>query len=387
MKKTLILFLVLGCWVIGHVENLFPGSYYKAYHHFLGKHLRYYPDFYIDQDVLKCWMHNPPHWAVDQITEDLSAFPKISPEMLENAYRDHYSLHNYLVKIQIIKGQVYVPETLRYDTAPYRTILEAFAYLARRKLIPDSEFIFCFQEVLTPQKSTPAPIFTFSKNRMIPIQKDLILVPDWMNMKSWPFLEKAFRTARPERPLMGRHQVLFWRGAQTDWTGQRAALVAQGHDSPLIDAQFAGEPGMAPFVPTIDHLDYAFQVNIDGACCAWERLVWQLNSGSVVFKGPSPHVQWFYKGIQPGVHYLDLPAGKEEIHAVIEGLCNDPQAAQKLADAALDFAENNLRIEHMYGYMALLVKQYTARLEKQPVRAPRMQPFVTGVRRWITPPA
>ena len=59
-----------------------------------------------------------------------------------------------------------------------------FEFLAKNHYVPDTDFILCLQDYLVVSGSAPLPIFTFAKDVTVPIEKDLILVPDWMNLRS-----------------------------------------------------------------------------------------------------------------------------------------------------------------------------------------------------------
>ena len=201
----------------------------------------------------------------------------------------------------------------------------------------------------------------YAKHTEIPVEKDVILIPDWLNMKAWAFAGKTIERARRKMPDEDRKKMLFWRGGCADSMGHRGKLVKMGETSDVIDAKFVGAGFPSKFIQGYDHLDYLYQITLDGARCAWDRFVWQLASGSIVFKGNSPQKQWFYRGLKSGVHYIDLPVETYAIEGMIKELNADPERSKKIIANALEFSNNNLKVDHMYAYLALVIREYAKR--------------------------
>lgn len=110
------------------------------------------------------------------------------------------------------------------------------------------------------------------------------------------------------------------------------------------------------------HVQYKYQISIDGARATWERPVWQLQSNALMFKQKSTHHQWFYKGIIPNQHYIEV----ETLEDIVNGICwaeQNPEQAKQIAHNATVFANHHLQLEDMYLYLVYLLKSYQQKVQ------------------------
>ena len=350
-------------------------SYYHRFYTTQYKIFRFVPTFYVSSKELKSWIDNPPEWAKKQIEDDFSSFPVITKESLDQAYEENFTPHNQLLKVQIKNGKVYTPEEINRKLPHYKGILPVIKYLATRGYLSDCVFILCTQDYLISKSKNPVPILTYAKNLDVPIEKDAILIPDWLNLKSWEFFSRTLAHAKRKYSFDKRIKKLFWRGGCADSMGHRQNLIDLDGISDVMDAKFVGKGYSAKHVPIYAHLAYLYQINLDGARCSWSRFVWQLSSESVVFKGKSNQMQWFYRGLKPDTHYLEIPLEITEIEKTIGELNNNPEEVQKLIKNASEFSQNNLKVSHMYAYIALVLRSYAKRYNGNHALQDRMIPY------------
>ncbi len=319
------------------------------------------------QDKLKKGL---PQWAMDQIQEDLSHFPVIKKTELRKVLNEN-APQNTLSLFQIKNKKVIASSNVQLhmeSNRAHKVILYAVEYLAQKGYIPDTEFVLALADNYTPINERSIPIFTFAKDQNIPVEKDLILIPDWQNLGSTPNLRQRIRSANQLTPWGDKKSVLFWRGGKLDSTGFRKRLVSFSKEHPtLIDAEFVTHYGkkkdVHSFIKPEDHLKYKYLASVDGQRCSWERLIWHLHSNSLVFKHLSSQTQWFYKGIKPFEHYIPM-TDENSILTNITWAENHPQEVQSIIHNATTFVEENLQLEDIYHYIAVLLQEYHKRLQQ-----------------------
>lgn len=64
-------------------------------------------------------------------------------------------------------------------------------------------------------------------------------------------------------------------------------------------------------------MKWKYQLTVDGDTCAWVRFLYQMLSGSVPLKVETSKIEWFYKDIQPWVHYVPV---KEDFSDLLENI-------------------------------------------------------------------
>ncbi len=322
------------------------------------------PSSFVDEKVLKQKIAvGLPAWAQEQITADLSKFSNITPKELDEYFVSENDTHNRLMRVKITNSQL---ETIVQDPSilalkSYKIIRNMLEFLAENHYIPDTDFILCLQDFLVVSRSTPVPIFTFAKDITVPVEKDLILVPDWMNLRSVSELKVRIAYANYLFPWEKKQPYLFWRGSLADSSGFRHTLVSLTKEYPLlINAQFS-QNNPAEYLSEDQHVQYRHQITIDGSRATWERLVWQLRTNCLVFKHQSNQVQWFYKGIVPNVHYLSIQDEASLLKSIAWSE-QHPKETQDIIAHAMRFSDENLTIEDMYHYWIGVLTAYSKRM-------------------------
>ncbi len=99
-----------------------------------------------------------------------------------------------------------------------------------------------------------------------------------------------------------------------------------------------------------------FLLNIDGHTAAWTRPIWQLQSNSVMLKQNSELTQWYYAALVPNVHFIPVESDPIAIINKIKDYTDEE--LYKIAKNGSEFAENNLTINDMVAYIALVLQKY-----------------------------
>ncbi len=318
-----------------------------------------------------------PDWGKEQIKTDLSKFTTISTKDLDNYFNKHRSKHNQLVRFKINNGKV-MDSTNYFETNPKQilpannktetickdprisAITYVLEYLVKNNYISDTDFILGLNDYVITVDSDPVPIFTFAKDLAIPGEKDLILIPDWHNLSSLPALMPMIRKENELHPWESKKEILFWRGGSgLDSTGFRNEIVEfSKHHQDKIDAKFCDVP---QYVPPEDHLNYKYLISIDGGRCSWERFIWHLHSNSLIFKHESTQVQWYYNGLKPYVHYIPVKDGNAILTQLAWAKSHESEVQQIIKNAST-FVDSNLELEDLYHYIAVLLQEYTKKL-------------------------
>ncbi len=346
------------------------------------------PSFFIKKKLLGFKINKLPSWAKEQISQDLNSFTNLSKAHLQKVFQENNDPQNKLIYITINGDKVTFKTTYAEleSSRSYKVMFDVISFLAKNNYIPNTEFILCLEDYLPVNKNPTKylPIFTFSKDLNSPGEKSLILIPDWMNLRSWPKLRSKIKYANSVYSWNNKENLLIWRGGIADSTGFRFKLVKLALKHPhLINAGIvernvewdtkikilANNYGrseqdvinMESFIQPEQHLKYKYQISIDGARCTWERLIWQLHAKSLVFKYESTQKQWFYNGIKPFEHYIPI-FSEQDLLTKLEWAKKHESNVLAIINNANNFARNNLEIEDMFAYIAFLINQYTQRL-------------------------
>lgn len=326
--------------------------------------------------------NSPPAWALAQLKEDFAPFQskKITREMLDEMMQKDAAQKGaaFLVRYQIKNNRVSMS---CYDNAhPHghmEDVRKALELLTQCTTLPDLDFVLCVGDGPTI-RDLPAPLFAFAKNCS---DNGVVLIPDYEALTKAEFFLSHIKEGGKKYPWKQKFPKAVWRGATSGAVvnGEnflalpRSQVVAQSLRLPhLIDArynhlcqcenpeeirnkypQFFGK-----LMKIYKHLQYKYQILVDGNTCAYSRAYWQLFSNCLIFKHTSPNVQWFYKGLEPNVHYIPLRADCSDLAEKIEWAIQHDEEAQKISQNAHHFAKKNLMPEDIYYYLYLALTEY-----------------------------
>lgn len=325
-----------------------------------------------------------PAWALAQIQGDLSKFETIHRADLDR-YATDYNPLNILARFRIEQGFVKIilpvvppnsSEAVRKEKEAFYALYRGFQshprfkaiynmlqFMAKNGYIPDTEFVMGIQDVVSTPSAKPYPIFAFAKSLGASSEANLILMPDAVNLNSVTQLGASIREARSRYPWKDKQSLIFWRGGNNDSTGFRKKTVRLSEIYPsVIDAKFVLDSEPEKFVSPAAHLQYRYLLSIDGVRCSWARLIWLLDSNSLVLKHESDQVQWFYKGIKPYKHYVPIQS-ENDLFEKKKWADAHPEEVQKIITEANAFVEQNLSLEDMYHYMIVLLQEYNKKLK------------------------
>lgn len=303
-------------------------------------------------------------WVQKQIAEDLAPFKDgIKHAQIEQWFKNFQhvtktKLAKFTVKNNIVS--VEVPDEF-VAARSYKTVYSIVKHLSARAKIPDCEFLVALNDYLDfiPPNAKPAAIFTFAKHMEIPVEKNTILIPDWMNARYWDILRNRIALGSKLYTWNRKINQIHWRGGSADSMMHRAKLIKLKSKLDFLDVGMTEGSDAVPKVDPENSLKYKYQIALDGSRCTWERMVWQMSSNTVMIKPNSPQVQWFHKGLEPYKNYVPIVTVDEiNMTAIYNWLLEHDQEAKEISANANQFAKENFKTQDFFAYYAVLLQEY-----------------------------
>lgn len=316
-----------------------------------------------------------PVWMQEQIEKDLEGVKKGKCSFLfERA--DLIQKHK-LMGIQIRNHRV--------KTKGYIEIERTYPVLnAVRALAPwldDLTFFVSFKDHLN-DVDWGVPLFVFAKN---PTCASHILMPDFEALTGYHHISKAVQKGNVMYPWEQKETLCYWRGRTTgkEFTANnffalpRAEIVALSQKFPsCLDARFT-EAVQCPDPKEIqknfctfftepvsieEQIRYKYQLVLDGNTCPYSKLYWGFISNCCVFRQQSSHLQWYYAGLQPKKHYIEV---NKNLISQIQWARKHDREVKEIAKASQKFAQENLNLKKNLQYFYQLLKQYSKRFSRE----------------------
>lgn len=304
-------------------------------------------------------------WVQKQIQNDLAPFKGgVTSKHVDEWFKTfQHPTENKLAKFTVKDGVVTVDVPAEYTKLrAYKTIFSVIELLAKQKYIPDCKFIVALNDYLAfvPQGAKrPAAIFTFAKHTEIPIEKNTILVPDWMNVRFWDVLRGRIRLANKLYPWSRKAELIHWRGGTADSMRHRAQLLNLNKSLNFLDVAFTEGSNTQAFMDPENSVKYKYQVALDGSRCTWERMIWQMSSNTVLIKPNSPQKQWYHMALEPYINYVPLEnIDEHNVNAVYTWLQKHDAHARQISRNANKFARENFKTQDFFAYYALVLQEY-----------------------------
>jgi len=298
-----------------------------------------------------------------------------------------------VTRYQIIGGKVYRSEECMF---PFRcTGIEHFLVQVAASL-PSLATELVVNTRDWPQLHSSqqlVPVFSFSKTQ----QYSDIMYPVWAfwcggpaislyprGLGRWDQHRTSLGEAAEAWPWDQKLDTAMFRGSRT--SGERDPLVRLSRECPsVVDAQYTKNQawksakdtlGMqpAPEVSLESHCQYRYLFNYRGVAASF-RFKHLFLCRSLVFHVGDEWLEYFYPAMKPWIHYIPVPkhADEEELYNLIEFARDNPDIAEKIAEAGADFIDKHLRMEDVLCYWRKLLESYTKLLTYKVVRDPTLK--------------
>ena len=333
-------------------------------------------------------------WMNEHISKEFAFFKNgIQLEDLEKTWERLDS--SYYGRYQVIDSKVSGPE------GGIKNLLNVMVQQYR---VPDVDFIYAYQQDYGVPVG-PIPIFASAKKQDA---AEVITFIDWYydilnnDKPGWNKLIRDLINNQDKWKWKEKTNKLFWRGAITDgqytplnWTQfPRGKIVYLSHyiTPEEIDAafcrfssnnlgiiapedadQFRAQVPYSPLISQVDHLQYKYQIALDGVTATYPGFQWRLLSGCVTFKQETDDIMWFYAGLKPWFHYIPVKKDCSDILEKLRWAKAHDKVAHAIARCAKNFALNNLMPEHilLYCYKVLVKYASLQRFTPKPYTKPQ----------------
>ena len=340
-----------------------------------------------------------PIWMHEQIQSDLAPFAcsgitkNALDDFMDNHGRDwdHYGLVRFTIQNRQVRSQ-YFPTENPIVIGRIAYLTEAFHRLAAMTELPDVDFILTVRDSLWGVH-LPIPVFAFANDPTV--SKNVILMPDFEALSGNEGVLAEADIGSELYPWESKRNQAIWRGAMTGSLLQQAgaSLIVENTFTlenfrdfsrtqaidlslqfpSLINARYTTLSQCVEcqeiqsryaqyfdqFMPIREQLLYKYQLLIDGNTTAYSRAFWQLFSNSVVFKQKSNSIQWYYRALQPWVHYVPLLEDLSDLPEMIHWAMNHDDQVKQISEQAQNFAKNHLTHFRVLQYLYLLFAAYS----------------------------
>lgn len=108
------------------------------------------------------------------------------------------------------------------------------------------------------------------------------------------------------------------------------------------------------------HMQYKYQIVLDGTTAVCPGYAWRLLSDCCVFKVDSILYHWYHTGLIPWVHYIPVKTDLSDlIEKVLWAMENDSKA-QEIALNGRKFALDNLEVLDWYKHAQYVIQKYAS---------------------------
>ena len=184
-----------------------------------------------------------------------------------------------------------------------------------------------------------------------------------------------------EIPWNKKKNKLFWRGR--DSRSERLDLIKIGRENPnLFNVSltnfFFFKDEEKEYGPKTKHIsffkffDYKYQLNIDGTVASY-RFPYLLAGNGVVLKQESPYYEFFYKELQPNVHYVPVKRDLSDLVEKINWAKENDKQMREISLAGRRFAQENLLPVDVYCYHTVLFNKWSKLLKTKVKVRPGME--------------
>jgi hypothetical protein len=349
----------------------------------------------ISSEAKSIVVHTPPIEAqknpfIEQIKADLAPFKEksVSSQALfetmeavpEGQMAAIYRINADGASIVALKNQ----RTAQHPVTS--TMLQGFQDFVRfcKKYsfkVPEVDFVLYIDDWTTSDTLYPAPLFVFAKDKTQ--GEGLVVLPDFEILKGYQKIAHQALKASKQCSWKQKIEKVVWRGTTTgsphsgfyspanfrDFPRTKLIEISLAHPG-IVDARFTklcqGAELFASelskytgnFMTIQEHIPFKYQILVDGNTCAFSRAYWQLLSNCVMLKQQTNHIQWYYGGLQPYVHYIPVKEDLSDLLPQVQWAKNHDTKARRISKNATAFAKENLTREEAFKYLYHLFTEY-----------------------------
>ncbi|XP_063229957.1 protein O-glucosyltransferase 2-like [Bacillus rossius redtenbacheri] len=314
--------------------------------------------------------------SYSQIDSDLNKFTAVNFTSLRSGLIKRYdhpgsmSICNYVIKDSQIHRKCYGQHV------GFKMFVDAILLsLARKVRLPDMEFFFNLGDwpLVKAEQGHRDPVFAWCGSD----DTDDIVVPTYdlteatLECMGRVTLDMLSVQGNTDVPWRDRAEKAFWRGRDSRRERLQLIEIARKHPH-LFNASltnfFFFRDQEADYGPKEKHIsffrffDYKYVINIDGTVAAY-RLPYLLAGGSLVLKQESKYYEFFYKSLEPWKHYVPFSQDLGDLVQRVSWAKQHDARAEAIAGEGRRFAQEHLLPQHVFCYHAVLLHEWSRRVE------------------------
>lgn len=341
-------------------------------------------------------------WMHKQIQSDISRAKKAGYSFdinfdLQKWFNNEELAVRYKVKdgkLEICKSSAQLDEVAQVDRL--MRMNNIFITLSKLVKLPDFDIIVSLEDCINGDGSDiPGVILAAAKNKNL--DKNVLLMPDFQILDVYPNLIEQVQAGNLEYAWENKKDQAFWIGATTGgfynkankkthegflYTKEnykkfaRIKIVDLSFKFPellyarlnyLVQMKDDLKPILQDYVANHisikDHMQYKYQVALDGNGVSSSRLYWQLFSNSVLLKQDTNSIRWYHNALVKYKHYIPVKNDLSNLIDQINWAKAHDKEVQQISINANDFAVNNLKLSDNLYYLYNLLKE-VSKLQK-----------------------
>jgi hypothetical protein len=338
-------------------------------------------------------IHHPPKWVEEEIALSFAPFEekKISQKALHTTFScsSENDPKTSLARFRILDHHIFQKTHPSLNPSLLERAKEFgkdLLLLQKEILLPNVDLLICTMDGIPEVYVASDFYFSESWDLQAPIlaqakkgsAKGVVLVPDFNSFSYWGELSSQILRRNISLPWEEKRAMAFWRGTSSDkgYTQEnytqkpRYILSHLSTEHPyLIDAGFNDaypkeikelfkELGVLKASASHkSHLRCKYLPVLDGWVATYPGYLWRLLSHSVCFKQTSEDSQWFYRALQPFVHYVPINNDMSDLIEKILWAKTHDEECKQIAKNASQWVRENLMIEDLYAFLYLVLKK------------------------------
>lgn len=313
--------------------------------------------------------------SYSQIKEDLKPFQEVNFDDIISVAAKRFnqagsrSFCNYVIKDNKIYRKCYGQHV------GFNMFMDNILHsMARKMILPDIEFIVNLGDwpLVKPTESPLLPIFSWcgSTDTADIVMPTYDMTEATLEMMGRVTLDLLSVQSNNDIPWSAKKSQAFWRGR--DSRRERLDLIDIAKEHPhLFNTSltnfffFRDEEEIygpkAKHVSFFKFFDYKYQLNIDGTVAAY-RFPYLMAGTGVVLKQESPYYEFFYRDLEPLVHYIPFKRDLSDLVEKIEWAIENDDTVRSIGSNGRKYAQENLMPKNVYCYHAALFKEWNKRL-------------------------
>lgn len=187
-------------------------------------------------------------------------------------------------------------------------------------------------------------------------------IPDSYFLEKYAYQDFKKQLANDWVPWEARKAIVYWRGSATgdkksdhEWRMMsrfklcqfasevahkdlfdiKIARITNRFTSPKVIEEIKNSGFMVSYTPTIEQINYKYQINIDGHAGIWPGLFLRLLTGgtSLNVKSERGFRQWFHDRLIPWENYVPIKSDLSDLEETVLYLKNHDDLAKKIGEA------------------------------------------------------